>query len=77
MSASNLMAGTYKLVQNYSPFENNFVVKYYTFRLKMFSMTNVGRFLRRFSVVDFSAVDFLDFLKTVRLNTESAVPECV
>lgn len=45
--------------------------KYYTFPLKMFSMTRVGRFLRRFSVVDFSAVDFLDFLKAVRLNTKS------
>ena len=30
----------------------------------MFSTTKIERFLRRFSVVEFSAVDFLDFLKT-------------
>ena len=54
-----------------TPFESHFVVKYYTFPLKMFSMTKVGGFLRRFSVVDFSAVDFLDFLKAVRLNTKN------
>ena len=28
-------------------------------------MTKVGRFLRRFLIVKFSAVDFLDFVKTV------------
>lgn len=53
--------GKLKTPQNYSPFESHFVVKYYTFPLKTFSMTKVARFLRRFSVVGFSAVDFLDF----------------
>ena len=38
----------------------------------MFSITKIGRFLRRFSVVDFSAVDFLDFLKTVKIHTKNS-----
>ena len=32
-------------------------------------MTKIGRFLREFSVVDFSAVGFLDLLKTLKDST--------
>ena len=35
----------------------------------MFSMTKIERFLRGFSVVDFSAIDFLDLLKTSKDST--------
>ena len=35
-----------------------------TFLQKLLSMTKIGRFLRGFLVVDFSAVGFLDLLKT-------------
>ena len=43
----------------------------------MFSMTETGHFLRSFSVVDILAVNFLDFLETVGLNTKVTVFECV
>ena len=42
----------------------------------MFSMTETGHFLRSFAVVDILVVNFLDFVKTVRLNTKVTVPEC-
>ena len=35
----------------------------------MFSMTKIGRFLRGFSVVDFSAVGFVELLKTLKDST--------
>ena len=35
----------------------------------MFSMTKIERFLRGFSVMDFSAIDFLDLLKTSKDST--------
>ena len=35
----------------------------------MFSMTKIGRFLCGFSVVDFSAIGFLDLLKTYKDST--------
>ena len=35
----------------------------------MFSMTKIGRFLRGFSVVDFSAIGFVELLKTLKDST--------
>ena len=35
----------------------------------MFSMTKIGRFLRGFSAVDFSAVGFVELLKTLKDST--------
>ena len=56
---------------NNSPFENHFFGALDTVlsdRKKMFSMTEIGHFLRSFSVVDILVVNFLNFLKTVRLK---------
>ena len=47
-----------------SPFRWCF--EYRTFLQKMLSMTKIRRFLRGFSVVNFSAVGFLDLLKTLK-----------
>ena len=44
-----------------------------TFLQKMFSMTKIGRFLRGFSVVDFSAVGFLDLLKTLKTQRHGKI----
>lgn len=58
--------GKLKLAQSYSPFKSHFVGalnNVLNFLQKMFSTTKIGRFLRRFSVVEFSAVDFLDFFQ--------------
>ena len=66
---------------NNSPFESHFFGALDTVlsdnKKKMFSMTETGHFLRSFSVVDILVVNFLDFSKTVRLNTKVTVPECV
>ena len=41
----------------------------------MFSMTKIGRFVRGFSVVDFSAVGFVELLKTLKdLTPKITVP---
>ena len=40
---------------------------------KMFSMIKIGLFLRRFSVVDFSAVGFLDLLKTLKTQLQKSL----
>ena len=62
------MAGNRKLAWSFSPFKGHFVGALNTTLSykKMLSMTKMWRFLRAFSVVDFSAVGFLDFLKTQR-----------
>ena len=39
----------------------------------MFSMTNIGRFLRGFSVVDFLAVVFLDILETLKTQSQKSL----
>ena len=39
----------------------------------MLSMTRIGRFLRGFSVVDFSAVGFLDLLKTLKTQLQKSL----
>ena len=39
----------------------------------MFSMIKIGLFLRRFSVVDFSAVGFLDLLKTLKTQLQKSL----
>ena len=39
----------------------------------MFSMIKIGLFLRRFSVVDFSAVGFLDLLKTFKTQLQKSL----
>ena len=44
-----------------------------TFLQKMFSMTKIGRFLRGFSVVDFSVVGFLDLLKTLKTQRQKSL----
>ena len=64
VGASTLMPGNRKLAKSYSPFKSHFVGALNTVLSykKMFSMTKTGRFLRGFSVVDFSVVGFL--LKT-------------
>ena len=36
-------------------------------------MTRIGRFLRGFSVVDFSAVGFLDLLKTLKTQRHAKI----
>ena len=36
-------------------------------------MTKIGRFLRGFSVVDFSAVGFLDLLKTLKTQRQKSL----
>ena len=61
VGASTLMAGNRKLAKSYSPFKSHFVGALNTVLSykKMFSMTKTGRFLRGFSVVDFSVVGFL------------------
>ena len=58
VGSSNLMAGNQKLAYRYSPFKSHFVGALNTVLSykKMFSMTKTGRFLRGFSLVDFSAV---------------------
>lgn len=64
VGTSNLVAGNLKLAQNYSPFKSHFIGALnnaLNFLQKTFSTTKIGRFLRRFSVVEFSAVDFVDF----------------
>ena len=68
VGTSNLMAGNRKLAWSFSPFKGHFVGALNTTLSykKMLSMTKMWRFLRAFSVVDFSAVGFLDFLKTQR-----------
>ena len=61
VGSSNLMAGNRKLARKITVLfvgALNTVLSY----KKMFSMTKTGRFLRGFSVVDFSVVGFL--LKT-------------
>ena len=41
----------------------------------MFSKTKIGRFVRGFSVVDFSAVGFVELLKTLKdLTPKITVP---
>ena len=55
------------LVLSYSPLESHFVsaLIFFTFLQKIFCMTKIGRFLRRFSVVEFlQYIGFVDFLKT-------------
>ena len=44
-----------------------------TFLQKMFSMTKIGRFLRGFSVVDFSVVGFRDLLKTLKTQRQKSL----
>ena len=39
----------------------------------MFSMIKIGLFLGRFSVVDFSAVGFLDLLKTLKTQLQKSL----
>ena len=39
----------------------------------MFSMTKIGRFLRGFSLADFSAVGFLGLLKTLKTQLQKVM----
>ena len=57
VDASNLMAGNRKLSRKVT-------VLLKAILQKMLSMTKIGRFLRGFSVVGFSAVGCFDLLKT-------------
>ena len=47
--------------------------QYGTFLQKIISMTKIGRFLRGFSVVDFSAVGFLNLLKTLTTQRQKSL----
>ena len=74
MGTSNLMAGNRKLVLSYSSFKSHFVDALNTILSeKMFSLTKIGHFLRRFSEVDFSAVGFLDLLKTLKTQHQKSL----
>ena len=57
----------------FSPFQSHFVGALNTVlskkKKKKLSMTKIGRFLRGFSVVDFSAVGFVELLKTLKDST--------
>ena len=70
VGASNLMAGNRKLKRKVTVLLKaiSLVLWIPYFPTKIFSMTKIGRFLRGFSLVDFSAVAFLGLLKT--FNTQ-------
>ena len=72
VDASNVMAGNRKLVLSYSPFKSHFVGALNTVLScqKILSVTKIGRFVRGFSVVDVSAVGFLDLLKTLKTQRQ-------
>ena len=73
VGASNVMAGNRKLALSYSPFKSHFVGALNTVLSckKILSVTKIGRFVRGFSVVDDSAVGFLDLLiKTLKTQRQ-------
>ena len=61
VGASNLMAGNQKLARKVTVLLKAISLVLW---IPYFSMTKIGRFQRGFSLVDFSAVRFLDLLKT-------------
>ena len=74
VGASNVVAGNRELAWSYSPFQSNFVGALNTLLSykKCSPWQKIGRFLRGFSVVDFSTAGVLDFLKTLkRLNANN------
>ena len=72
VGASNVMAGNRKLALSYSPFKSHFVGALNTLLSykKILSVTKIGRFVRGFSVVDDSAVGFLDLVKTLKTQRQ-------
>ena len=74
VGASNLMAGNRKLVRKVTVFLKAIsLVLWIPFLQKIFSMTKIERFLRGFSLVDFSAVGFLGLLKTFKTQRQKVM----
>ena len=76
VGASNLMAGKRKLARKVTVFLKAISlvlwIPYFPTK-KKFSMKKIGRFLRGFSLVDFSAVGFLGLLKTRKTQRQKVM----
>ena len=61
-----------KLAVSYSLFKSHFVGALNTLLSykKILSVTKIGRFVRGFSIVDVSAVGFLDLIKTLKTQRQ-------